>query len=182
MTAGLILAGGASTRMGRPKALLEVFPGGPTFVAHLVGLFSDAGLGPVVVVTGAHRFEVPAPAHEAHAPDWALGMRASLRAGLRELPDGGLLLTHVDRPVVALSTLRALLRGPADESRVPWYEGHPGHPVYLPASLRTRLLAPDATPLDQLLVGARAVPVGDPDVLLNINTPEDLARLHEREA
>ena len=58
---GLILAGGASTRMGRPKALLCIE--GETFMARLVRLLAAAGCDPIAVVVGADA-AVLAPAIE----------------------------------------------------------------------------------------------------------------------
>lgn len=189
--AGLILAAGASSRMGRPKALLAFGATGRTFVETLVEALAQSGCAPVVVVTGAATFDVPPPARAAHAPDWAFGMRASLRAGLVALgPEawaGGVLLTHVDRPCVRAETLAVLQAGPPSESRVPHFSGKPGHPVFLGAPLCAALAAPAAPGLaeprlDALLRahGARAVPVADPDVLLNVNTPEEWAALTSR--
>jgi nicotine blue oxidoreductase len=180
--------------MGRPKALLPAGPGpveeAPTFVAVLVRAFAVAGCAPLVVVSGAHRLgcAVPAPAFEVDAPDWAAGMRASLRAGLMALPvETGVLLTHVDRPRVRPTTLAALLEGPAEETRLPVHRGMPGHPVFLGVGLCSRLLDADDTPLDRVIAEwgsgrgrVRSVPVDDPDVLLNVNTPEALAALHRR--
>jgi len=192
VAAGLILAGGASSRMGRFKALLPVGPApdAPTFVEALVALLSAVGSTPIGVVTGASPLGLacPAPAIEVVAVDWALGMRASLRAGLRALPfASGVLMTHVDRPRVRPETLHALLSGSPDEARVPTFSGAPGHPVYLPPALCERLCAPDATPLDRVLAEwaaaggpLRPLSVDDPDVLLNVNTPEALAALHRR--
>ena len=174
--------------MGRPKALLPVAPaGGPTFLEALVSHLATAGCDPIVVVTGACDFAVPAPARGVRAAEWALGMRASLRAGLRELPHArGVLLTHVDRPCVRASTLAALLEGSPVVSRVPFHGGAPGHPVFLDAALCDRLAeAPEsgpAVPLAQWLsaAGARRVDVDDPDILLNVNTPAELAAFHAR--
>lgn len=192
VSAGLLLAGGASSRMGRFKALLPVGPepDAPTFVEALVARFSAAGCAPILVVTGASPLGAacPAPAVEVVAADWADGMRASLRAGLHALPPGvGVLMTHVDRPRVQDETLRALLTGPPDETRVPTFAGAPGHPVHLAPALCERLRRPDATPLDRVLAEwaaaggpLRHIPVDDPDVLLNVNTPAELADLHRR--
>ncbi|MCA9537378.1 MAG: NTP transferase domain-containing protein [Myxococcales bacterium] len=176
---GLILAGGASTRMGRPKALLCIE--GETFMARLVRLFAAAGCDPIAVVVGADAAvlapAVPAPAFAVHAIDWAAGMRASLRAGLAALPPGPVLLTHVDRPIIDPTTLATLVAATTNRPVIPTHRGEPGHPVRLPAGLRARLLEADDTPLRELLAAAPALtlPVDDPGVLLNLNTPADFA-------
>ena len=182
---GVILAGGASTRMGRPKALLRLE--GQSFVARLVGLFLRAGCREVVVVGGAHgaliEAAVPAGALYTYAEDWARGMRASLRAGVAALqalhPEApaDVLLTHVDRPLVLPETLQVLMDAPRGRPISPVFEGRGGHPVVLPKGLLPRLLKPDDQPLRDLLLNPRQVVVQDPGVLLNVNTPEAYARL-----
>jgi nicotine blue oxidoreductase len=175
MTAGLILSGGASSRMGRPKAMLEL--GGETYVGRLVRLFAEAGCDPIAVVVGAHAAEiaVPPPASAVFAADWAAGMRASLRAGLAALPGGPVLLTHVDRPLVRPATLAALLAAPPHLYAIPRHAGEPGHPVRLPAALRPRLMAADDTPLRDVLAVSAVIDVDveDPGVLLDTDTPAE---------
>lgn len=171
---GLVLAAGASSRMGAPKALLP-WRGEP-LVAHAVRPLLQAGLAQVVVVVGAWpqvAAAVPAPAHAVVAADWAQGMRASLRAGLAALGRGPVILTHVDRPGVLPDTVRALLAVPGDPSVVPTFQGQPGHPVRLAHALRARLAEPDDTPLRALLVDPVPLPVVDPAVVLNLNRPGD---------
>jgi len=86
--AAIVLAAGASVRMGRPKQLLE-FAGRP-LVVRTVEACLAADLRPVIVVLGAQRDQIqPALAHLpviiAVNADWAEGMASSLRAGLSEL-------------------------------------------------------------------------------------------------
>ncbi len=181
MTAGLVLAGGAAARMGGfPKAHLRL--GGETFLARLVRLFAAAGCDPIAVVEGAHRLDVPAPAFGVAAPDWARGMRASLRAGLAALPPGPVLLTHADRPLVAPATLRALLDAPRGRPAIPVHAGAPGHPVRLPAALRARLLEDDDTPLRDVLAACDVIHliVEDPGVLLDVDSPAEYEALRVR--
>jgi nicotine blue oxidoreductase len=181
VTAGLILAGGAGSRMGGvPKAHLTL--GGETFLARLVRLFAAAGCGPIAVVEGAHRLDVPPPAFAVAAPDWSRGMRASLRAGLAALPPGPVLLTHADRPLVEPATLTALLVAPAGRPAIPVHAGRRGHPVRLPAALRDRLLEEDDTPLRDVLTAYDVfyLIVDDPGVLLDVDTPSEYQALHAR--
>jgi CTP:molybdopterin cytidylyltransferase MocA len=80
--AGILLAAGEGSRLGRPKALVEL--GGQTLAERGVALLRDGGADPVLVVTGA----VPVRVHGArtvHNPDWRTGMGTSLAAGLRAL-------------------------------------------------------------------------------------------------
>jgi len=164
--------------MGACKALLMWQ--GETFLARLVRLMDEAGCTPIVVVTGAWPLEVPTPAVRVHAADWALGMRASLRAGLSAVPMGrACLITHVDRPAIERATLEALIRAePLSETCAPHFRGESGHPVRVPARHLSALAAPDDDrPLrDALAALGRVVgvPVDDAGVLQNFNAPSDL--------
>ena len=87
--AGIILAAGASQRMGQPKPLL-LWRGKP-FVCHVARTALDAGLTPVVIVIGAHAEEVWAaladlPVEIVYNPNWAEGQSTSVQAGLQSLP------------------------------------------------------------------------------------------------
>jgi nicotine blue oxidoreductase len=84
---GLLLAGGAGRRMGRPKALVEL-AGRPLLLRALDAL-RGGGCTPLVVVLGAAADQVaellPSDVRAVVAADWAQGMGASLRAGLAAL-------------------------------------------------------------------------------------------------
>ena len=143
---GLVLAGGASTRMGRPKALLTL--DGETFVSHLAGLLRGSGCVSVAVVMGAHADEIeprlPPAVHGVRHEGWAAGMRSSLRAGVAALAPGHILLTHVDRPVVAPNRDVVGVQGDVTGRRTPRDSlssratGTPRSPAGLPAVAPTR--------------------------------------------
>jgi CTP:molybdopterin cytidylyltransferase MocA len=80
--AGILLAAGEGSRLGRPKALVEL--SGRTLAERGVALLRDGGADPVLVVTGAVPVQVPG-ARTVHNPDWRTGMGTSLAAGLRAL-------------------------------------------------------------------------------------------------
>ena len=87
--AGVILAAGGSQRLGRPKQLLDWQ--GQTFIAQVVQNALEAGLAPLVVVTGAESEAVSAaiaglPVTVVHNPDWQAGQSTSMKAGLAVLP------------------------------------------------------------------------------------------------
>jgi CTP:molybdopterin cytidylyltransferase MocA len=135
---GLLLAAGAGSRMGRPKALVD------GWLAHGVATLLDGGCSGVTVVLGAAVDEalalLPAgPVDHVVAEDWAEGMSASLRVGLSSLsatdagsPEAAVVLL-VDLPDVGAPVVSRLLAagaGPRALARAA-YDGRPGHPVLL---------------------------------------------------
>lgn len=135
---GLLLAAGAGRRMGRPKALLH--DGDTSWLVRAVAALRDGGCDGVTVVLGAAAPEasalVPSGVDVVVADDWAEGMGASLRAGLRAL-DGsaadGVLVSLVDLPDVGAAVVARVLaasRGHDSLARAA-YDGSPGHPVLL---------------------------------------------------
>lgn len=147
--AGLVLAAGGGSRLGRPKALVEA--GGRRLVDLAIGSCVQAGLNPVVVVLGA-AWLTPMPLAHGVAgdtadiwlvdnPAWATGMASSLRAGLTALaadPDiGAVVITLVDTPGVGEEHLRrigsALSHGAT--AAVATYEGGARLPVGLTREL-----------------------------------------------
>jgi CTP:molybdopterin cytidylyltransferase MocA len=161
---GLVLCAGGSTRMGRPKGLLDV-DGVPLLRAH-VDAFRAAGLR-VVVVLGAraeaHRAVLPPEARVVVNEAWAsTEMSDSAALGLAGLDV--VLLTPVDAPPARPETIAALLATPGPA--VPTFEGREGHPV--------KLVGPHPPGrLDARLGAAARVPVDDPDCVRNLNTPAD---------
>jgi nicotine blue oxidoreductase len=135
--AGLLLAAGAGRRMGRPKAFVEV-DGRPLLVRALDTL-RDGGCSPVYVVLGADAARaaalVPSGVTVVIAADWADGMGASLRAGLRALSSTAphevpaALLHLVDLPGVgaeAVSRLTSLVTSRAAQADLAGGSSEPG--------------------------------------------------------
>jgi nicotine blue oxidoreductase len=185
VTSAIVLAAGASSRMGRPKALIEV--GGQPAVERVVATLRDGGAGEIVVVIGRHADEIRAGAdlrgvRVVDNPDWARGRTSSVQRGLAALPPGTewTLLALVDMPLVRADTVRALLAAPRDDADalVPVHDGRRGHPIALRRTLFARIaaLGPD-TPLHDVIRAARRaeVPVDDPGVLVDFDEPGDVA-------
>lgn len=188
--AAVVLAAGESTRMGRPKQLLQHH--GRSFVGCAVDLARIAGCAPIIVVTGAIDLsgEALAPAVLVPNPDWPMGQLGSLQRGLAaalelraDVP--ALLVLTVDRPHLLPGTVTALVeawrRDPAGLWQ-PEQGGRRGHPVIYPAALLPALAALPPTASPRPLVAAhaplrRTLAVDDPAVLDNLDHPEDLARL-----
>ncbi|HEY7719844.1 MAG TPA: nucleotidyltransferase family protein [Pedococcus sp.] len=136
---GLLLAAGAGTRMGRPKALVD--DAGGSWLQRAVQVLREGGCHAVTVVLGAAAEEAR-PLLDGHgvevvvAEDWAEGMGASLRAGLAALTDGDadaavvLLVDLPDLTAEVVARLIAAGTGPSTLSRAA-YDGTPGHPVVL---------------------------------------------------
>jgi CTP:molybdopterin cytidylyltransferase MocA len=108
--AGLVLAAGASTRMGEPKALL-LTPEGVPLAQHQATLLRHAGCDEVLVVLGRD-FEfitnrIP-NCKTICNPNWETGRFSSIQTGLRTLHAfGGCLILPVDTVGVSLKTLEA---------------------------------------------------------------------------
>ncbi|MFL6128593.1 MAG: NTP transferase domain-containing protein [Mycobacteriales bacterium] len=140
--AGLVLAAGGGSRMGRPKALLRLR--GELLVQRACRLLADGGCAPVLAVVGAGAEQLPAlpGVTTVDNPDWATGMGSSLRAGLAAVPSaapgaGAVVVTLVDTPLLGPEAVRRLVaagRAGADAA-VATYGGEPGHPVLLARSV-----------------------------------------------
>ncbi|HET7791610.1 MAG TPA: nucleotidyltransferase family protein [Gemmatimonadales bacterium] len=191
--AGVVLAAGRSTRMGTTKALLD-FRGQP-FVIRVLEALEALDLKTRVVVLGADAARVrPAIAtHEClivENPDVDAGPIASLRLALRAVEGirpAGVLVWPVDLPHVRVSTVERLIEARARQGGaaiIPSFADRHGHPVIWDAALFEEL----ETSAAASKAGARAVlethrdqvtvvPVDDPAVTDDLNTPEDYERL-----
>jgi molybdenum cofactor cytidylyltransferase len=191
--AAVVLAAGASSRMGRPKALLD-FDGTPC-VARVLGACREGGAGEVVVVTSPSGREVRALCGgtiEAVNPHPERGMLSSLRAGLAVLPAAaaGFLIFPVDYPVVPAREVRRLIdafwaRTPGQRIFIPSFDHRRGHPVLVDAGLAAEFLALPAESSARTVIAAHEpeivyVQADDDRVLMDMDTPEDYQRCLER--
>jgi molybdenum cofactor cytidylyltransferase len=175
----IILAAGESKRMGVPKALLEA-EAGITFLSRLTKVFAEAGVSALVVV-GAHAGEILAAHPTVPAvinPHWRQGQLSSVYVGLRAALSQGaerILVHPVDTPMIASATAAQVLAG-LEHARalIPSYQGATGHPLGLTADAARTLLGSTATTLEEgaAILGATELPVDDPLILDNLNTPE----------
>ena len=138
---GIVLAAGAGSRLGRPKALMRTADGEP-WVARAARLMRAAGCDHVLVVLGAAAAEatalVPAGIDILVVENWADGMGESLRQALcAALADAALadaaLITLVDLPDLPREVAARILAVPVDDNTLTQavFEGMPGHPVLI---------------------------------------------------
>ena len=195
---GVILAAGESSRMGRDKALLP-WPPGPagrsTFLSTTIELL-QAPSDLVIVVAGKNAGSLQ-PIVDAAAgylvvnrhPE--LGQFSSLQIGLREVLNHGrdaAIVALVDRPPAQPATLAVLCEAfsNAYESGkwavVPEHGGRHGHPILIGREMIEAFLRAPATSTAREVEHALErrilyVPVDDPNVVANVDTPEDYERL-----
>jgi molybdenum cofactor cytidylyltransferase len=193
--AGVILSGGASRRMGTPKALLQFQD--ETFLDRLIRLFS-AVCDPVIIVVGLHADKIRSGIQRgrdvlfAVNPDPERGMLSSLQCGLALVPPdaGAAMFLPVDHPhleITTLETLAARFRADRAPVIVPTYAGEHGHPVSIARPLIDELLAlpPDAKASDVIhrhVARTIYVEVSDPAVVTDIDDPSAYADLLARNA
>jgi molybdenum cofactor cytidylyltransferase len=198
--AGLILAAGESSRMGRDKALLpwppvesQVIPKDTFLSAAIRSLAlstdfvlvvagkNEADLAPIAYANGAAVVTNPHPSR---------GQFSSLQIGLQEVLNRGrdaAIVTLVDRPPASSEAVRMLRESFAAAPEnvwaiVPEFSGKHGHPFVAGRDMIERFLrepasgnARDVEHRHQQHI--QYVPVTDPFVVININTPEDYAKL-----
>ena len=189
MLAAVILSGGASERMGSPKALVPFQ--GKTFLEHLLEVTKHPSIGVRRVVLGAHAEPIAKEVHLAADEivineDWAAGQLSSIQAALRSLPGGteGILLCLVDHPLVSANLVSELLeKFHASRAPVvlPVYERRRGHPVIFSAEVYEELLHAPADKGARAVVWAHRgkvveVPTHEEGCVLNLNDPETLQR------
>jgi len=129
MLVGLILAAGSGSRMGGPKATLEIDE--VRLVDSAVSKFQEAGINDVYVVLGAWVGQVPG-AQILINNEWEEGMGSSLRTGLHALAEmPGIdcaLISLVDLPGLTAAALALVAQSPASLAMGD-FEGRPSHPV-----------------------------------------------------
>jgi molybdenum cofactor cytidylyltransferase len=202
--AGLILAAGESSRMGRDKALLPwpplaagQAPSSETFLSAAIRSLLRA-TDFVVVVVGKNEAAVSPVIYAEGAslvvnPDPSRGQFSSLQVGLHEVLNRGrdaAMITLVDRLPASIATSQALLDAfeAADQNVwavVPEFSGKHGHPYLVGREMMEAFLRVPATSIARDIEHEHQehiqyVRVDDPLVALNINTPEDYAGLLAR--
>lgn len=198
MIIGIVLAAGRSRRMGRPKAFLEV--GGDTFLERAVSALRGGGCVGVIVVAGPEAdSEQAAIARAARRlgatvainPHQESEQLDSVRSAIRAVePDvAAVVVTPVDVPNTGTATVESVIRRFRSSGAplvVPTYAGERGHPILVSRELFPEIQDHDLPEGMRSLMRRHAdrvseVPVDDPDVLIDVDTPEEYRTLLERE-
>jgi molybdenum cofactor cytidylyltransferase len=199
--AGVILAAGESSRMGTDKALLPWPPLGkgqppPTDTFLSAAIRSLALSTDFTVIVAGKNEALLAPIVYAHGaslivnPNPARGQFSSLQVGLHEVLNRGrdaAIVTLIDRPPARRSTIQTLrdaFAATGDEiwAVIPEFSGKHGHPMVMGREMIEAFLRaiPNSTARQvrtQHTARVRYIPVDDPFVAMNINTPEEYAAL-----
>jgi CTP:molybdopterin cytidylyltransferase MocA len=179
-----LLAAGDGSRLGQPKALIEL--AGQSLASRGAAILREGGADPVLVVTGAAAVSVP-DAVVVPNPRWRTGMGSSMAAGLRAVPDdcAAAVLALADQPLVGPAAVQRLISTFAGGASVvvAAYDGQPRNPVLLARehwAQAIELAAGDvgARPFLRAHPGlVTLVECGDTGQPDDIDTPDDLERI-----
>lgn len=186
--AAVVLAAGASRRMGSPKALLSI--GGEPIIRRIVRTCAEAAVyEQIIVVTGNHSSAVHdvldsctvtfAQNHDFDAG----GMISSIKVGLRAASAGidGAFIVLGDQPLICSGTHRALSRRFDGRILRPTSGAKHGHPIVIPRMHFDAILSLDQSQTLKQFVQDRMtqcvdLPVDDPAILMDVDTPADYAQ------
>lgn len=180
----MVLAAGAATRMGRLKQLLPYR--GKTLVEHAAEQALAAGLHPVVVVTGAEAASVRAALTErlvqlVENSAWQLGIGSSIRSGMEFVLDGAAVcILLADQPYVEawhLREMQKLLEESDALAVAAEYNGTLGVPAFFRRELFGELQTLEPVTGARALLCRHATPFPLPEAAIDIDTPEDFAKL-----
>ena len=185
----LLLAAGASTRMGRPKQLLPWQ--GRTLLRHAAETAVASGCAPIVLVTGALHEELideisDLPIQAVRNQQWETGMASSIRAGLAAVAPAqprAVLIMLTDQPLVTPELLRQLVAR-QQQTQASIVAAAYGHTLGVPAVFAHAML-PELLKLQgqqgavRLIagLGTAVERVAFPAGLLDVDTPEQYAAL-----
>lgn len=188
----VVLAAGSSTRMGGPNKLLECVDDGPMVVTVVRAALASRA-DEVLVVTGEDRERVEAclsglPVRLLWNPDHIEGLSTSLRAGVSALPSGAraVVVCLGDMPLVCPGHIDALIQAflahPERSIFVPTWQGERGNPVLWTVDLFPEIGTLEGDMGAKVLMSrhpakVREVPVDEPGILTDVDTPEALREL-----
>jgi molybdenum cofactor cytidylyltransferase len=187
----LVLAAGASTRLGQPKQLVKL--GGRPVLHRVVSTAVGIAGHSVTVVIGAHAKDLShllghSPASVIVNREWEEGMASSIRRGLASMPAGcdAVMILLGDQVAVTTDDLKRLVSSWKEQDSViatATYERHVGVPAIFPRVCFSELAELRGDNGARLVLernNYRLVRVPMPNAAVDLDTPEDLAALTER--
>jgi len=190
MIVAVVLSGGESRRMGRPKALLPI--GDVSFLERIVKSLQAAKVEKIVVVLGHNAAEIETkiahlPVTVVVNPDYPQGQLSSLTAGIRSLQAekvDGILVHLVDHPFVNPALVNRMIESFYRSKKlivVPKWKGKRGHPVIFSRRLFDELLRAPLNEGAKSVVHAHAaetleIETDEEGITFDIDTPEDYRR------
>ena len=192
MISAIVLAAGTSSRMGSPKPLLTL--GGRPLLERVLETVRDAAVDDIVVVLGHEADRVRDGVsfdgtHTVVNPAYIEGMSTSLQAGVRAADprSDGFLIVLGDQPFVQSATINTLIErrnGSQAKILIPTYGGARGNPVLLDRSLSEDVQSITGDQGCRAIFGHHTrgileVPVDDPGILVDLDTPEQITRAEE---
>ena len=174
----IVLAAGESSRLGYPKALIEV--GGETLVSWISRRLTELGLSPVIVTRNELYQKVKDSVGDVdviinYSPE--SGRTGTVKEGLKFLRMDSrgpprILIVPVDRPGFSQSTVKFLMSKVS--STCPVFDGRGGHPLLVSEEDCDKILkTPSDVPLNKVICPQR-IPVDDRYLHLNIDTKDDV--------
>ena len=172
----IILAAGASERLGTHKALVEV--GNQTLIESVFNRLEQANLEVTIVTRGSLADSIRTLLPEANVivnPNPEQGRTGTIQCGINEIGIGPVLIVPVDRPGFSLDTANLLCR--METTTAPEYNGRGGHPIALASQdCEVIIQAQPDVPLRNLINDSR-IEVKDPHLHLNIDTSSDVEEM-----
>jgi len=188
--AAVILAAGESRRFGSPKQLLNWHD--KPLIWHVAHKASQAGLNPVLVVTGAHKEAIQQaltdlPVEYTHNQDWQQGQGTSVKLGTQAVcsRSGGILFLLADQPQIPVLLIRALMDAHTQSLNPitgPMIDGQRANPVLFDRVTFDDLVALSGEMGGRSIFSKYAVdwiPWHDPSPLFDVDTMEDYRCLLE---
>ena len=172
----IILAAGASERLGMHKALVEV--GDETLVELVCKKLQRSNLKVTIVTRNSLEKSIQALLPEANVvvnPNPELGRTGTVQYGIRTIGVGPVLIVPVDRPGFSISTVDTLCR--MDETTTPAFQGRGGHPIALTSNDCEVILEAKADIPLRDLIDASKFEVGDSNLHIKIDTHDDVEQL-----
>lgn len=187
----IVLAAGASTRLGRPKQLVHI--AGRPVLQHVVANATALAGHAVTVVIGAHAAELSrllghSPASMIVNRHWEEGMASSIRCGLGAVPPAAdaVLILLGDQVAVTADDLKRLAGAWKEQDSViaaATYDQHVGVPAIFPRICFNELAELRGDQGARRIIERntyRVVRVPMPNAAVDLDTPEDLAALTQR--